>query len=473
MSIRKQIPSQTPIPSKKIRSYSEVIEYLNEHWYMNHSSKTLDRVKQLDAALGYPSQKVPALLVAGTNGKSITIHLAAKLLREEGLKVGTFSSPHLLSYNERISFNLDPIANKTFTDIGNDVINAAESLGIEAYSFELLTIMALLFFESKKVDVALLEASEGGMYSAVNICHALVATITRVTPHNVNVKEKDISALVEELMGIVKKETWLVSGDQNKANLEQMQRLTEAHGGYWAMPIRKLAPLAYPFEQLHGRCAALAERIAQLFMEKHYNKNAIITSDSLLSRKKVKRGRPTIDDKRKAELHPRKTTDQFWKDVLNELPGRFELLEKESPCVVLDTSSNLDAFENILLGIRLLHYKKPLKGFALVMAASENTLHSEEFLKLIRYFFKKTSGQLFICPLECSLPGTREEQSWNIEQVTNDIKSMKVKARAYDSFAQAFEAAKQVVDAKEGLICLTGSRSIVAAYWNYQNTKKA
>ena len=152
-----------------------------------------------------------------------------------------------------------------------------------------------------------------------------------------------------------------------------MNDLTEAQGGHWAMPIRKLAPLAYPFEQLHGRCAALAERVAQMFMENYYNKGATITADSLLSKQKGERGRPTLEAKRKSELQPKKTLEQFWKEELNELPGRFQSLEKEKPSILLDTASNIDAFKNILLGIRLLHYQRPLKGLTIIMAAAKDS----------------------------------------------------------------------------------------------------
>lgn len=471
MDIRRQTPSKTS-PQHKVRSYNEVVEYLDTHWSVNNASKTLDRIKQLDAAFGSPSKKINALLVAGTNGKSLTVHLTAKLLKAEGLKVGAFYAPHILTYNERFALNQEMISNKVFTEIGNDVINMAEELGIQAYSYELLTMMALNYFVAENVDVAVLEVHEGGAYNAVNICNALVATITRVTPSNVHVTEDQLIPLITETMGIIKQNTWIVSGDQSKNNLQLMSDLTEAQGGHWAMPIRKLASLAYPFEQLHGRCAALAERVAQMFMENYYNKNATITADSLLSKQKGMRGRPTIEAKRKAELQPKKTLEQFWKEELSDLPGRFQLLEKEKPSILLDTASNIDAFKNILLGIRLLHYQRPLKGLTIIMAAAKDAMHSEEFLKLVRYFFKKTSGQLFVCPIEPSIPGVHEDESWDIEQVTNDIKSMKIKARACKNFEEAFDAAKKSVDERHGLIVITGSHSIINSYWRSKGIKK-
>lgn len=456
----------------KQRNYNEVVEYLDAHWSTNATSKTLDRIKALDAAFGSPSQKLNAILVGGTNGKSLTIHLTAKLLKEEGLKVGTFYAPHILTYNERFAINHETISNKVFAEIGNDVINVAEQLGIQAYSYELLTMMAILYFAEQNIDVAVLEVSEGGNYNAVNICHAKVATITRVTPKNTLVTDEQLQELIKEMMGIVKENTWVVSGDQSKTHLQYMNELTDAQGGTWAMPIRKLASLAYPYEQLHGRCAALAERLAQMFVENYFNKNATIMSDSLLSKQKGQRGRPTLEAKRQSELHPKKTLEQFWKEEVNELPCRFQLLDKEKPSVLLDNASNIDAFKNVLLGIRLLHYQRPLKGLTIIIGAAKNALHNEEFLKLVRYFFKKTSGQLLICPIDEALPGVGEEESWDTEKVTNDVKSMKIKARACKSFEEAFELAKKSVDERHGLVVITGSKSIINNYWSLKGIKK-
>lgn len=469
---RQTVSTSKNVIQGKQRNYNDVIEYLDKHWSSKYQAKNLDRMKQLDLACGTPSQKINTILVAGTNGKSLTIHLTAKLLKTEGLKVGSFYSPHILTYNERLAINHETVSNKVFAEIGNEVINIAEQLGFEPHSSEALTMMALLYFVNQGIDVAVLEVSEGGAYNPANICTAKVATITRVTARDVLTTDEQLQALISDMMGIVKQGTWIVSGDQSKAHLQCMQELTAAQGGNWAMPIRKLAPLSYPFEQLHGRCAALAERLAQMFIEHFYNQNVTITADSLLSKQKGLRGRPTLEAKRQSELHPKKTLDQFWKEELNELPGRFQLLDKEKPSILLDTASNIDAFKNILLGVRLLHYQRPLKGLTIIISAAKDTLHNEEFLKLIRYFFKKTSGQLLICPLEPSLEGVGENDSWDIEKVTNDVKSMKVKARSCKNFEEAFDIAKKSVDERYGLIVITGSHSVVNNYWRHKGIKK-
>ena len=94
-----------------------------------------------------------------------------------------------------------------------------------------------------------------------------------------------------------------------------------------------------------------------------------------------------------------------------------------------------------------------------------------EMLKLIRYFFKKTTGQLFICPAP-PVPGTLDTESPDLEPIVHELKTMKVKVRATANFAEAFEAASSTVDERQGLLVITGSASAVNAYWRHKGMKK-
>jgi len=455
------------VTTGKQRSYNEIVEFLDKNWSTNIEDKSLHCIKQLDSALGNTSKKLNVITISGTNGKSLTIHFAAKLLKEEGLKVGTFYSPHIMTYNERFTLNNESIPNKVFTEIANEVLNTAETLELKANTLDLLTMISLLYFKKNNVDVALMEINEGGQYHPINICDVKIAAVTRITPDKVS----NIEEVITDIMGVTGKDTRVISADQCKFNLQKMQELAESKGGSWAMPIRKLAPLSYPFEQLHGRCAALSERIAHIFVNQIAAKDSEVVSGSLLTKPKAQRGRPTLEAKRQAELNPKKTIEQFWKEELSTMPARFQLLDKEKPSVLLDNSDNLDAFQNLLLGIRLLHYQKPLKGLTIVLGGNNPDIDLNEFLKLLRYFFKKTSGQVIVCPVDAQ-PGHSGDKSWNVEKITNDIKSMKIKAKSSNSFKEAFEAAQKTVDERHGLVVITGSTSVITEYWRYKGMKK-
>ena len=444
MALAKQLTADKAGTSRVPLSYGDLITYLDARW---QGTPSLARAQELDQALGSPSTKCKTILIGGSNGKSITLTFTAQLLRTEGLKVGTMSSPHIRTYNERIGFNGLSINNTQFTELANDVIAAAEDEGIEAHSLEILTVMALRYFVQNKVDVALLEVVHTEEQAVALMCKPLIASLTRVTG------EDTVSTMMS---GLVHKGTWFVTGDQTKAHLIQMQELTNEYGGNWAMPIRKIAALPYPFSQLHGRCGSIAERIAQLFVDLAYKKVTKLLTNSITNTNKHKGIRRTTIISLK----------EFWQEYDHTHTGRFEVLTKEKPLVVLDTSSNPDALKNILLGLRLLHYERHFKGCALIVAATKESMYNPEFIKLLKTFFSKMSGIAIICPLEKPVPGTNEQTSWDTEAVTVALRTSRVRAQAVGSFKEALELAKQSVDKKEGVICITGSTSVVTGYWN-------
>lgn len=455
----------------KQRSYNEIIEFLDSHWTTSVSQNALAMLEKLDSALGSPSKKIRSIAVAGTSGKSLTVHFATQLLKQEGLKVGSMYAPHIMTYNERISINDEVVSNKEFAEVANEVISAVESHDLKLASSEILTMMAILHFAQQKVDVVLLEVEDVARVKALSLFKPLIVAITRVVDEASTDKNAVPTDIINKIMEIVSKGTHVVSADQSKASLQLMHELSQGRQAQWGMPIRKLAQLAYPFEQLHGRCAALAERIADLFVNNFVNKDAVVLTNTLLTKEVGVRGRPTLEAKRQAELNPKRTLDQFWHETQNQLAGRFQLLEKEKPTILLDTANNLDAIENVLLGIRLLHYQRPLKGLTLVLGCDNADLNVGELMRALRYFFKKTSGQVVICPT-AHMPCGYHKKSWDAEKVANEIKTMKIKVRAAKNFAEAFDFAQKSVDERHGLVVITGSTTLVNEYWNFKGIKK-
>lgn len=450
---------------KKQRSYNEVVEYLDTHWRPLSEKVNLATVKALDTYFKNPSLKVPTVTLAGSNGKSLTAHFTSQLLQEEGLTVGRFTTPHISLYNERITYNEENINNKAFTEYVNDVINAAESSSLKAYSDEILLISALNYFIAQNVDVVLLESTQGAFSDITSLCSPKILAITRITGKDVNDLGVAQPETLFELLQVAGKNAHIISADQNKTNLKTMETWASENNCVWEMPVRKLAPLRYPFEQLHGRCAALAERIASIFINEcmeHHDENFI--NESLLLKKKGQRGRPTLEAKSEREKNPTRTVEHFWKETENKLMGKFELLEKEKTTLLLDNAYNEDSLENFLLGIRLHHYQKPIKGLTLIIACNKDDVNLENFSRQIRYFFKKTtSGSVILCGFN-ALPG--QKAAWDYEQAFEILKDMKVKARTASSFKEALELAKKNNTDRNGLIAISGPASLLREFWD-------
>ncbi len=453
-------------PVGKIRNYNEVIEFLDALKPAEYSEASLRRMKELDQKLGNITSKIDTVVVGGTNGKSSTIHFAAKLLKEEGFRVGSLLSSHVLTYNERISLNFELIANKQFTDAVNDVINVVDAHNIKATTHEILIFAALLYFHAEKIDVALIEANYGGKFDAVAYLNPKIAAVTRVAEDNKGLMGQDLDAMSFELLEIAKPGTWFISAEQSKLRLQKMKTWCEDRNIKWAMPIRKLASLPYIYEQLFGRIASLGERIAQIYVEDIKGKFSPFLRGNLLATQKGQRGRPTLEAKRNAELNPIKTLKGFWSEQFDLLRSRFELLDKEKPTILLDNASNLDAFTNLYLGVRLLHYQKPMKGFALIIGFAKAT-NAMEAIKLTRYLLKKVSGQVFFVPLP-----DNDVVSHDVQDLAVIAKELNVKAKACASFAEAFEQAKASVDERDGLVVISGSNDLVSEYWKMRGIKK-
>lgn len=478
MSIKQTTPGtkELSLPLEKTRTYNEIVEFFNKHWSpvaFNKDSKSVDRIKKLDKALGSVSQKVSTILIAGTNGKSLTAHFTAKLLKEEGLTVGVLYAPHILTYNERFFVDTDYISNKIFTELANQVINASETNDIKATTQELLSVLGFLYFSQNNVSVALIEIEKGGSAHPVTaLCNANIVAITRLTANDADQEGQAFDAVINDYMPLIKKDAHIISADQNKVNLKKMADYAKQTQAIWEMPIRKLTALAYPFEQLHGRCAALAERIATIFVNSFAKKSELVDEEqSLLMKKSGQRGRPTLEAKRQSELNPKRTLPLFWKEATSTLAGRFQILDKEKPTIIIDNAENIDSFENFLLGIRLMHYQKSLKGLTLIIGCYQDTINYQEFLRLIRYFCKKTSGTNIILTSIPTKDGVFTE-SWNPEKVAQDMKAFKIKARAVENFKDAFEVAKKSVTDRHGLIGIVGSSALIAEYWSNKGIKK-
>ena len=338
------------------------------------------------------------------------------------------------------------------------MFNASNQLDENLHATEILTAIAFLSFKKKNVTIAVLESINNSAFDPAQIANKTVVAITRLCNENDEVT-------VTNLVQYVSKNCWLVSADQSKANLQFMEDLVEKRNGKWAMPIRKLAALEYPFEQLHGRCAALAERASQLALEEIYGQDSQIIESSLLLKSKGQRGRPTLEAKRHAELNPIKTLKHFWADQFDLLHGRFEYLDKENPSILLDNSNNLDALMNLFLGIRLLHYQKPLKGLVLILGLPK-AVNAIEAIKMMRYLLKKVSGQFTFVPLPGDIP------CHDVQDLAMMAKELNVKVRACATLEEALNQAKASVDERDGLVAIAGSTGLISEYWNLRGIKK-
>src|SRR5699024_10378591 len=187
----------------------KVISYVNTN-RGNGQKESLERLYQLLERLNNPQKDLSFIHITGTNGKGSTASFFQSILREAGLNVGLFTSPHLEVVNERIRLNNEYIADADFIRIVNEIepiiLELEEELNEKFYAFELLTTVAFLYFQEKKPDVVILEAGIGGRLDSTNVIETPdVAVITSIGIDHVKILGNSREAIMKEKVQILKK----------------------------------------------------------------------------------------------------------------------------------------------------------------------------------------------------------------------------------------------------------------------------
>jgi len=203
--------------------YHQAMEYLDS--FQNYERVTgynyeevfsLDRVRQLLKRLGNPERRYPTLHVAGTKGKGSTCVFAASILQAAGLRVGLYTSPHLISFRERFQINGQPISEEALAEIVSKIKPVAQP---ELTFFEVTTAAAFLYFAQEKVDVAVVEVGLGGRLDATNLVQPAVTAITPISLDHTAQLGTDLVGIAREKAGIIKPGVPVVIGPQPSSEI--------------------------------------------------------------------------------------------------------------------------------------------------------------------------------------------------------------------------------------------------------------
>ena len=203
-----------PAAPVKNKAYSKALEFLMSHTdyermrvvRYNTSTFSLERMRQLLDALGNPHQAYKTVHVAGTKGKGSTCHMLAAMLRSAGLKVGLYTSPHLLDLRERIAINGQYISEEQVVLVIKRIEVAMKKLGANKPTFfEILTAMGFCHFAEEHVDIAVIETGLGGRLDSTNVITPEVTAITSISYDHMAVLGNTLAKIAGEKAGIFKK----------------------------------------------------------------------------------------------------------------------------------------------------------------------------------------------------------------------------------------------------------------------------
>lgn len=263
--------------------------------------------------LNNPQNKFKSIHVAGTNGKGSSSHMLSSILQESGLKVGLYTSPHLLDFRERIKLNGNLIEKDFITDFVTNNIEFFKNNKISF--FEMTVAMAFDYFAKSNVDIAVIETGLGGRLDSTNILNPLVSLITNIGLDHKEFLGDNLKDIAKEKAGIIKNNVPVV--------------ISEFH--------KETYPIFENKAQKIGTNIYLADNLKKFetdLVGDFQNKNikGVVKVISLLEQLNV-----SNQNIERGLLNIKKNTG---------LIGRFQILN-ESPKVICDVGHNLEAFQVI------------------------------------------------------------------------------------------------------------------------------
>ena len=199
----------------------EAEAYLNRLPMWANKKNSLKDIRIFLDQMGGPDRKIPAIHVAGTNGKGSVCAFMTSVLKKAGLRTGTFISPHLVEIRERFLINGEPAEKNAFEEAFETVKKQAEHMVEEGFChptfFEFLFYMAMVLFAREKVDVMVIETGLGGRLDATNVLESpKVCVITSISRDHMQYLGNTIPQIAGEKAGIIKMGVPVVFDDTDK-----------------------------------------------------------------------------------------------------------------------------------------------------------------------------------------------------------------------------------------------------------------
>ncbi|WP_421016659.1 bifunctional folylpolyglutamate synthase/dihydrofolate synthase [Furfurilactobacillus cerevisiae] len=200
-----------------VKTYEEAVAYIHGRSKFK-KSPTLDRMRLFLERLNHPETDIQMVHIVGTNGKGSTLTFLRNLLQADGLTVGSFTSPYLVRFNERISVDGEPISDADILRLVQIIQPVEATLDEELpeggpTEFETLTAMMLLYFAEGHADIVLVEAGLGGRFDSTNVITPLLSVITTIGLDHMKMLGDTVSKIAWQKAGIAKPDVPMITGN--------------------------------------------------------------------------------------------------------------------------------------------------------------------------------------------------------------------------------------------------------------------
>lgn len=398
-------------------------ELLNELYsYSKFGIKLgLENIEKMLFELGNVENKYKKIHIAGTNGKGSVATMLETILMESGYKVGKYTSPHLVDFNERITVNGQKISDEELIECFLKVKKVIEKLKIQPTFFEVTTAIMFLYFNEKNVDWGIIETGMGGKYDSTNTIVPEISIITNVTFDHTNYLGDNLRQIAKEKAGIIKADIPVIYYGNCKELIDEVEKKSKD-----TIDIGKYNYKTEVDNENFATKIYIDNEIYEIPLYGEFqSKNFLLVYETLkkigISNKNIKKG---------------------LKDV--KWPGRFEVIEK-NPYVILDGAHNVEAALELKKSI-LNRFKKE------EILIITSILKDKDVNEVLDIFSEFASTAIFVS-LENNDRGLSEEEIYNIGNGKFE-KSLKI-----NNINKAIEFAKENFDKKA--IIIAGSLYLI------------
>ena len=297
----------------------------------------LYRMEAILEALGNPEQGLKSIHIAGTNGKGSTAAMITAFAKAHGLRVGTFTSPHMDSIRERIQLDGVPLEEEPFWQAASFVREVEHRLLEEwgAFNyFEILTAMMFVVFQQEAVDLAIIEVGIGGLLDNTNVGYPLVSVITTIGLDHQDLLGSTLAEITAQKAGIIKPGQQVVAGPVTRECMDVI-RDTARQQDATVLVFGE----AFSLVEDSYQDAAFTIPLGQLALQGAFQKENATVAIRAFRAWMEATGKSVQDECIEAALQ------------MVSWPGRMEVLQAP-PLVIIDGAHNLPAIERLIQNMR-------------------------------------------------------------------------------------------------------------------------